>query len=88
MQAIVASVEGYDLEIDTFLQEQVGLRNLPFYGMDKSRASICEYYMKDTCARLVLPAAPCTWPEDCSVQALAPLSARRETTASSYTNMT
>ena len=51
MQDIVASVEGYDLEIDTFLHDQVGLRNLPFYGMDKSRASICEYYMKDSCAR-------------------------------------
>ncbi|KAK2557170.1 Cleavage and polyadenylation specificity factor subunit 4, partial [Acropora cervicornis] len=51
MEEIVASVGDLKFEIEAQLYNQVGVQPLPFPGMDKSGAAVCEYFMRNVCNR-------------------------------------
>lgn len=51
MEDIVASVADLKFEIEMQLYNQVGVQPLPFPGMDKSGAAVCEYFMRNMCNR-------------------------------------
>ncbi|XP_047112714.1 cleavage and polyadenylation specificity factor subunit 4 [Schistocerca piceifrons] len=51
MEFIVASVDNVKFDIEIALEEQYGALPLPFAGMDKSIAAVCEFYPKGNCAK-------------------------------------
>ncbi|XP_054282037.1 cleavage and polyadenylation specificity factor subunit 4-like [Macrosteles quadrilineatus] len=51
MEFIVASVENMKFNIEIALEEQHGCLPLPFSGMDKSIAGVCEFFPKGSCAK-------------------------------------
>jgi len=51
MELLVAPVEHITLDIETALSNQLGAQPLPFPGMDKSGAAVCEFYVQKSCAR-------------------------------------
>lgn len=51
MEEIVASVADLKFDIELQLYNQVGVQPLPFPGMDKSGAAVCEYFMRNMCNR-------------------------------------
>lgn len=51
LQEAIASVEDYDFEIESILAKQLGAVPLPFPGMDKNKAPLCEFFLEGTCNR-------------------------------------
>lgn len=51
MEFIVANVDNMHFEIEIALAEQYGALSLPFTGMDKSIAAVCEFYPKGSCQK-------------------------------------
>lgn len=51
MQERVAPVDDYQFDIEIALSKQLGAKPLPFIGMDKSQASLCEFYLRGSCVR-------------------------------------
>jgi len=51
MDQLVANVEHITFELETLLAKQVGSLQLPFVGMDKSGAPVCDFYVKDICPK-------------------------------------
>ncbi|XP_063221183.1 cleavage and polyadenylation specificity factor subunit 4 isoform X2 [Bacillus rossius redtenbacheri] len=51
MEFIVASVETIKFDIEIALELQHGALPLPFSGMDKSIAAVCEFYPKGSCVK-------------------------------------
>lgn len=51
MEFIVASVDSITFDIETALEQQYGALPLPFPGMDKSIAAVCEFYPKGSCIK-------------------------------------
>uniref|UniRef100_A0A1B6DZ05 Cleavage and polyadenylation specificity factor subunit 4 n=1 Tax=Clastoptera arizonana TaxID=38151 RepID=A0A1B6DZ05_9HEMI len=51
MEFIVASVENITFDIEVALEMQYGALPLPFSGMDKSIAAVCEFYPKGICSK-------------------------------------
>lgn len=49
MEEIVADVCGLKFDIEIALEQQLGALPLPFPGMDKSGAAICEFFMHGMC---------------------------------------
>ncbi|KYQ60681.1 Cleavage and polyadenylation specificity factor subunit 4 [Trachymyrmex zeteki] len=49
MECIVANVEHMRFDIEIALDEQYGALPLPFTGMDKSIAAVCQFYPKGSC---------------------------------------
>ncbi|CAG2062262.1 unnamed protein product [Timema podura] len=51
MEYIVANVENVKFDIEVALEEQYGALPLPFSGMDKSIAAVCEFYPRGNCSK-------------------------------------
>ena len=51
MELLVAPVEHITFDIEVALAQQLGAQPLPFPGMDKSGAAVCEFYVRSTCQR-------------------------------------
>ncbi|OXU29253.1 cleavage and polyadenylation specificity factor subunit 4 [Nasonia vitripennis] len=51
MECIVANVDNMRFDIEIALDEQYGALPLPFTGMDKSVAAVCQFYPKGTCTK-------------------------------------
>ena len=51
MELLVAPVEHIHLDIETALGNQLGAQPLPFAGMDKSGAAVCDFYVKSSCTK-------------------------------------
>ncbi|XP_071453787.1 cleavage and polyadenylation specificity factor subunit 4 [Hetaerina americana] len=49
MEFIVAGVDNVKFDIEIALEEQYGALPLPFTGMDKSTAAVCEFFPKGNC---------------------------------------
>jgi len=47
----VAPVTNLTLDLETQLAQHVGVLPLPFPGMDKSEAAVCEFYIQSSCAK-------------------------------------
>ena len=51
MEVIVASVDDIKFDIELQLEQQYGAAPLPFPGMDKSTAAVCEFYPRGNCTK-------------------------------------
>jgi len=51
MEDIIANVDDIKFDIEIALEEQRGLQPLPFPGMDKSAAAICDFFITTGCPR-------------------------------------
>ncbi|XP_013794409.1 cleavage and polyadenylation specificity factor subunit 4-like [Limulus polyphemus] len=51
MEEIVADVDGIRFDIENALEQQLGALPLPFPGMDKSGAAVCEYFTRGLCSK-------------------------------------
>ena len=51
MEILVAPVHNITLELEQYLAAQVGAMPLPFPGMDKSGAAVCDFYSRGSCAK-------------------------------------
>uniref|UniRef100_A0A8D2H7U9 Uncharacterized protein n=1 Tax=Urocitellus parryii TaxID=9999 RepID=A0A8D2H7U9_UROPR len=46
MQEIIASVDHIKFDLEIAVEQQLGAQPLPFPGMDKSGAAVCEFFLK------------------------------------------
>ncbi|XP_031563354.1 cleavage and polyadenylation specificity factor subunit 4-like [Actinia tenebrosa] len=51
MQDIVAGISDIMLDIEFQLKNQIGCQPLPFPGMDKSSAAVCDFFVNNTCSK-------------------------------------
>ncbi|XP_078691223.1 cleavage and polyadenylation specificity factor subunit 4-like [Branchiostoma floridae x Branchiostoma belcheri] len=51
MEEVVASVGGIRFEMEIAIEEQRGSQPLPFPGMDKSGAAICDFFVRGSCVK-------------------------------------
>eukprot|EP00794_Sanderia_malayensis_P009278 gene9278-10256_t len=51
MEDLIASVKDIKFDIETFIEQQIGIQPLPFPGMDKSGSGVCDFYFQGTCTR-------------------------------------
>uniref|UniRef100_A0A8C4QTB0 Cleavage and polyadenylation specificity factor subunit 4 n=1 Tax=Eptatretus burgeri TaxID=7764 RepID=A0A8C4QTB0_EPTBU len=51
MQDVVATTEHIHFEIELAMDLQLGAQPLPFPGMDKSGAAVCEFFVRGICGR-------------------------------------
>jgi cleavage and polyadenylation specificity factor subunit 4 len=51
MEDIIANIDDIRFDIETALEEQIGIQPLPFPGMDKSASAICDFYILNRCTR-------------------------------------
>lgn len=51
MNELVAPVTHMTFDLETALSHQTGALVLPFSGMDKSGAAVCDYYVRSSCAK-------------------------------------
>ena len=51
MNEIVAPVINIKFDLEDALRNQVGALPLPFPGMDKSGAAVCDFYVKSSCVK-------------------------------------
>jgi cleavage and polyadenylation specificity factor subunit 4 len=51
MELLVAPVEHIMFDIELALGNQLGAQPLPFPGMDKSGAAVCDFYVRSNCAK-------------------------------------
>uniref|UniRef100_A0A4X1T331 Uncharacterized protein n=1 Tax=Sus scrofa TaxID=9823 RepID=A0A4X1T331_PIG len=58
MQEIIASVDHIKFDLEIAVEQQLGAQPLPFPGMDKSGAAVCEFFLKAACGKGKRPLAP------------------------------
>uniref|UniRef100_A0AAY4BVA3 Cleavage and polyadenylation specificity factor subunit 4 n=1 Tax=Denticeps clupeoides TaxID=299321 RepID=A0AAY4BVA3_9TELE len=51
MQDLIASVDHVKFDLEIAVEQQLGAQPLPFPGMDKSGAAVCEFFMKAACLK-------------------------------------
>ncbi|XP_002156784.1 cleavage and polyadenylation specificity factor subunit 4 isoform X1 [Hydra vulgaris] len=51
MENIIANIDDIRFDIEIALEEQLGIQPLPFPGMDKSGAAICDFFISNRCTR-------------------------------------
>ncbi|XP_040836310.1 cleavage and polyadenylation specificity factor subunit 4 isoform X7 [Ochotona curzoniae] len=51
MQEIIASVDHIKFDLEIAVEQQLGAQPLPFPGMDKSGAAVCEFFLKAACGK-------------------------------------
>uniref|UniRef100_A0A8C5R623 Cleavage and polyadenylation specificity factor subunit 4 n=1 Tax=Leptobrachium leishanense TaxID=445787 RepID=A0A8C5R623_9ANUR len=51
MQELIASLDMFTFDFERDVESQRGAFLLPFEGMDKSGAAVCEFYLKGTCRK-------------------------------------
>ena len=51
MNELVAPVTNITFSLEEALKSQLGALPVPFPGMDKSGASVCEFYVKSSCVK-------------------------------------
>uniref|UniRef100_A0A5F9C195 Cleavage and polyadenylation specific factor 4 n=1 Tax=Oryctolagus cuniculus TaxID=9986 RepID=A0A5F9C195_RABIT len=54
MQEIIASVDHIKFDLEIAVEQQLGAQPLPFPGMDKSGAAVCEFFLKAACGKGLL----------------------------------
>ncbi|CAH7274648.1 Cpsf4 [Phodopus roborovskii] len=58
MQEIIASVDHIKFDLEIAVEQQLGAQPLPFPGMDKSGAAVCEFFLKAACGKGKQPLTP------------------------------
>uniref|UniRef100_A0AAR2ISG1 Cleavage and polyadenylation specificity factor subunit 4 n=1 Tax=Pygocentrus nattereri TaxID=42514 RepID=A0AAR2ISG1_PYGNA len=51
MQELIASVDHIKFDLEIAVEQQLGAQPLPFPGMDKSGAAVCEFFMRAACMK-------------------------------------
>ncbi|XP_043945297.1 cleavage and polyadenylation specificity factor subunit 4 [Protopterus annectens] len=51
MQELIACVDHIKFDLEIAVEQQLGAQPLPFPGMDKSGAAVCEFFVKSTCLK-------------------------------------
>uniref|UniRef100_A0A8C5WJU5 Cleavage and polyadenylation specificity factor subunit 4 n=1 Tax=Leptobrachium leishanense TaxID=445787 RepID=A0A8C5WJU5_9ANUR len=51
MQELIACVDHIRFDLELAVEQQLGAQPLPFPGMDKSGAAVCEFFLKSTCVK-------------------------------------
>lgn len=51
MESVVACVLHIKFDVEVALEQQIGAQPLPFPGMDKSTAAVCEFFPKGLCSK-------------------------------------
>ncbi|KAM6956916.1 cleavage and polyadenylation specificity factor subunit 4 isoform 2-T2 [Aplochiton taeniatus] len=51
MQDLLATVDHIKFDLEVAVEQQLGAQPLPFPGMDKSGAAVCEFFMKAACQK-------------------------------------
>lgn len=51
MQELISNVEHIRFELEMAVEQQLGAQPLPFPGMDKSGAAVCEYFLRASCGK-------------------------------------
>uniref|UniRef100_A0A3B1J1R8 Cleavage and polyadenylation specificity factor subunit 4 n=1 Tax=Astyanax mexicanus TaxID=7994 RepID=A0A3B1J1R8_ASTMX len=51
MQELIANVDHLKFDLEIAVEQQLGAQPLPFPGMDKSGAAVCEFFMKAACLK-------------------------------------
>ncbi|XP_063270773.1 cleavage and polyadenylation specificity factor subunit 4 isoform X2 [Prinia subflava] len=51
MQELIASVDHITFDLELAVEQQLGAQPLPFPGMDKSGAAVCEFFLKAACGK-------------------------------------
>ena len=51
MNELVAPVTSITFALEDALRNQLGALPLPFPGMDKSGAAVCDFYVKSSCVK-------------------------------------
>uniref|UniRef100_A0A8C9TQ35 Cleavage and polyadenylation specificity factor subunit 4 n=1 Tax=Scleropages formosus TaxID=113540 RepID=A0A8C9TQ35_SCLFO len=51
MQELIATVDHIKFDLEIAVEQQLGAQPLPFPGMDKSGAAVCEFFMKAACSK-------------------------------------
>jgi cleavage and polyadenylation specificity factor subunit 4 len=51
LQDAISNVDDYEFDIEHYLAKQLGAIPLPFPGMDKNKAPLCEFFLQGTCTR-------------------------------------
>uniref|UniRef100_A0A8C2K009 Cleavage and polyadenylation specificity factor subunit 4 n=1 Tax=Cyprinus carpio TaxID=7962 RepID=A0A8C2K009_CYPCA len=51
MQELIASVDHIKFDLEIAVEQQLGAQPLPFPGMDKSGAAVCEFFMRAACIK-------------------------------------
>uniref|UniRef100_A0A4X2K6T9 Cleavage and polyadenylation specificity factor subunit 4 n=1 Tax=Vombatus ursinus TaxID=29139 RepID=A0A4X2K6T9_VOMUR len=51
MQELIASVDHIKFDPEIAVEQQLGAQPLPFPGMDKSGAAVCEFFLKGACGK-------------------------------------
>uniref|UniRef100_A0A667XJU7 Cleavage and polyadenylation specificity factor subunit 4 n=1 Tax=Myripristis murdjan TaxID=586833 RepID=A0A667XJU7_9TELE len=51
MQEILAPVDHIKFDLEIAVEQQLGAQPLPFPGMDKSGAAVCEFFMRAACMK-------------------------------------
>ncbi|MCI4392180.1 hypothetical protein PGIGA_G00143140 [Pangasianodon gigas] len=51
MQEIIANVDHIKFDLEIAVEQQLGAQPLPFPGMDKSGAAVCEFFMRSACLK-------------------------------------
>ncbi|KAJ6659795.1 hypothetical protein lerEdw1_018511 [Lerista edwardsae] len=54
MQELIASVDHIKFDLEIAVEQQLGAQPLPFPGMDKSGAAVCEFFLKAACGKAFL----------------------------------
>ncbi|XP_016137799.1 cleavage and polyadenylation specificity factor subunit 4-like [Sinocyclocheilus grahami] len=51
MQELIATVDHIKFDLEIAVEQQLGAQPLPFPGMDKSGAAVCEFFMRAACMK-------------------------------------
>ncbi|CAM5142868.1 unnamed protein product [Eretmochelys imbricata] len=51
MQELIASVDHIKFDLEIAVEQQLGAQPLPFPGMDKSGAAVCEFFLRAACGK-------------------------------------
>uniref|UniRef100_A0AAY5L209 Cleavage and polyadenylation specificity factor subunit 4 n=1 Tax=Esox lucius TaxID=8010 RepID=A0AAY5L209_ESOLU len=51
MQDLIATVDHIKFDLEIAVEQQLGAQPLPFPGMDKSGAAVCEFFMRAACIK-------------------------------------
>ncbi|XP_032899865.1 cleavage and polyadenylation specificity factor subunit 4-like [Amblyraja radiata] len=51
MQELIAGLQKMRFDFEIVLEQQSGIPDVPFSGMDKSGSAVCEYFVKGECVK-------------------------------------
>ncbi|XP_034292453.1 cleavage and polyadenylation specificity factor subunit 4 [Pantherophis guttatus] len=51
MQELIANVDHIKFDLEIAVEQQLGAQPLPFPGMDKSGAAVCDFFLKAACGK-------------------------------------